>query len=919
MQGNFYLVTPHEGGEGALYAYLLALTFSIFGPGILQARLLTAVLSAISAGIAFAFLYHVLAPRVGNWPALVSSAFAGLCLSTVDWYVSLSRQAFPQPLAVLLQMTCLGAVWSALRTPRRVVTLLAGLLLGLTAYTYVPAKLTPLVLLLYFLIDWTARRQDSFLAHNFRRLTVIAAIGGALYAPLLVTLILRASELGGRAARFTILSTTINQGDPWGTLFKSILANAAGFLPFVRQVAGYATVRAMDDLTALLFVVGLMAAIWHWRRPQFLLFPIWWAVMLLPSIIAPEGSIPHLRRAVGTVVPTFALAGLGLATPLWLTAQRQMAWRRLVLVMATLAIAFLSLSTRARQTYAGYYLRVKDDEAAALMNHIFDFELAEVMTAEGDESTSYVLPVDSASGTLFPESSTLAFLYQGQATYAYVWDDETSLFDELRKLAQGKTRIGLVHWRVSKHTQADPKQVFSYVLERWGVSDEDTAHKYFDVDYFVLETDAQAAVPATLTPTDVSFEGRLALVGTAIDENPMAGAPLWAELAWRKTSDFSTNYQVAIQLEDEAGHNVGQTDKPLLNNRWHRGTGEWEVGAEERDYYLLRVDPATPPGTYRLKAVVYANQGDGPRLAPQLPEVGADLGVVIGEVTVSPPRMPPEVATLPIPHRLDLEMGDGLWLLGFDPGFTGPLHPGDRATLSLWWQTQKPLSKDLAVIAGIGHGERAWPLNKPQPLGGADYPTHEWPAGAVVRTFVDQRLPPEVETGDYNLGVRLLDVESAESLADWLLGQIQVTGRARIFEVPSVPHAIGVGFDEQVTLLGYDLDLTQVESGGQAELTLYWQAQKEMETAYKVFVHLLDSSGAIVTQVDQEPQAGEAPTTGWLAGEVVVDDIRIAITEDTAATQSIAVGLYDPMTGERLPVRNTDGTVLGDSMILSTQ
>jgi hypothetical protein len=904
MQGNFYLVTPHEGGEGALYAYLLALTFSIFGPGILQARMLTAALSAMSAGVAFAFLYRLLAPRLGNWSALAGSAFAGLGLSMANWYVSVSRQAFPQPLAVLLQMTCLAAVWWALRTPRRVVTLLAGLLLGLTAYTYVPAKLTPLVLLLYFLLDWAAHRQDSFLAHHLRRLTMIAAIGGVLYVPLLFTLILRASELGGRAAQFTILNPAINQGDPWSTLFRSILANAAGFLPFVRHMAGYATVKAMDDLTALLFVVGLMVAIWHWRRSQFLLFPVWWGVMLMPSIIAPEGAIPHLRRAVGTVVPTFALAGLGLVTPLWLIAQRQVAWRRMVLIVATLTIAFLSLSIRARQTYMGYYLRVKDDEAAALMNHIFDFELADVMTAEGDESTRYILPVDSASGTLFPESSTLAFLYQGQANYAYVWDNETSLFDELRQLAKGKTRIGVVHWKVSKHTQADPKQVFTYVLKRWGVPDKDTSHKYFDVDYFVLEADALAAVPATLAPTDVSFEGRLALVGTAIDGNPVAGAPLWTELAWRKTSSFSTNYQVAIQLEDEAGHIVGQTDKPLLNNRWHRGTGEWAVGAEERGYYLLRVDPATPPGTYRLKVVVYANQGDGPRLAPLLPEVGADLAAVLGEVTVSPPTMPPEVAALPIPHRLDLEIGDGLWLLGFDPGFTGPLRPGDRATLSLWWQTQKPLSRDLAVITGIGYGERAWPLNKPQPLGGPSYPTHEWPAGAVVRTLVDLRLPPEVETGGYNLGVRLLDVESAESLADWLLGQMQVTGRARIFEVPSMTHVIEAGFDEQVTLLGYDLDLTQVEAGGPAELTLYWQAQREMKTAYKVFVHLLDSSGAIVTQVDREPQAGEAPTTGWLVGEVVVDRIEIP-PQGLERAQRIALGLYDPVDGTRLTIGET--------------
>jgi hypothetical protein len=917
MQGHVYVVTPHEGGEGALYAYLLALTFALFGKGILQARLLTAVLSVISTGIAFAFLFRLLAPRLGNWPALAISTFAGLGISVADWYVTVSRQAFPQPLAVLVQVACLAAIWRSLHAPRRSTGLLAGILLGLTAYTYVPFKLTPFVLLIYFLLDRAARGQESFLARHFQRLVTIAAIGGAFYVPILVTLVSQAGQVGQRAGQFTFLSPAIHRGNPWATVLRSSVGNVAGFLPLTRHIGDYAIVRAMDDLTALLFVVGLIVVLARWRQPEFLLLPVWWAVMLVPSIIAPEGAIPHLRRAIGTAIPTFALTGLGLVIPFAALARRQVSWRRLAIIGSALIIALVSLVVRARHTYTNYYLRVLNDEAVALINHIYDFELAEVMTTEGDESTGYVLPVDSASGALFPESSTLAFIYQGQATYAYIWDDEDTLFDELRQLTKGKTRIGVVHWKVSKHSGADPKQVFDYVLEKWGLPDGHTTHRYFDVDYFSLEADAATIAPVSLTPVDVSFERRLTLAGAAMDENAVAGGLLWAELAWRKTADSSTNYQVALWLEDEAGHGVGQTDKPLLNNLRHQGTGEWVVGAEERDYYLVRVDPATPPGTYRLKAVLYAGEGDGRRLAPLLPDVGADLAVTLGEVMVKPSLAPPDVTTLPIPQRLDIEVGDGLRLLGFDPGFVGPLRPGDRRTLTLWWQTWEPLSKNLAVIVGIGQGEQAWPLSEPQPLGGAGYPTSDWPVGAAVRTFVDLRLPAAVETGDYNLGLRLVDIESGTPLADWVLGPIQVTGRARSFEIPPMMHPVGADFGEQVTLLGYDLDLSPSEEGGTVRLVLYWQAQKEMGTAYKVFVHLLDAGGVIVAQIDREPQAGVAPTTSWLAGEIVVDEIEVPVTEATVATQSIAVGLYDPLTGKRVPVLNSAGVVVGDRVMVS--
>ena len=131
---------------------------------------------------------------------------------------------------------------------------------------------------------------------------------------------------------------------------------------------------------------------------------------------------------------------------------------------------------------------------------------------------------------------------------------------------------------------------------------------------------------------------------------------------------------------------------------------------------------------------------------------------------------------------------------------------------------------------------------------------------------------------------------------------------------PPIGHRLDVSLDGgALTLLGYDLDLTQVEAGGPVRLTLYWQAQKEMEKAYIVFVHLLDESGRIVAQVDRDPQAGEAPTAGWLAGEVVEDRIEI-LPEGLERVNKIALGLYDPVNGARLPLRETGD----DALVLDT-
>jgi 4-amino-4-deoxy-L-arabinose transferase-like glycosyltransferase len=916
LEGHLYLVTPHEGGEGALYAYLLALTFAMFGAGILQARMLSALISVISAAAAFGFIHYLLLPRLGRWPTLAISTLTGLGLAVANWYVAISRQAFPQPLAVLVQVACLAAVWWSLHSARPLSSLAAGTLLGLTAYTYVPGKLTPILLLLYFLLDWAARGQRSFFRQRLRHLISVAIVSSLFYIPLLFTLVSRVGEVGSRAGQFTVLSPTINRGDPWGTLLRSILGNIAGFLPFIRHLGEHSIARAMDDLTASLFLIGVIVALWRWRRPEFLLLSVWWGVMLVPSIIAPEGAMPHLRRAIGTVVPTFALAGLGLVIPLMAIAKGQPAWRRWVAVTGVLIIAGFSVLNRAQQTYANYYLRVLNNESIALTNHIYDFELAEVMALEGNEKTGYVLPVDSASGALFPESSTLAFLYHGRSAYDYIWDDEATLFSELGQLAAGKSRIGVVRWKVGKHTGADPKRVFDYTLQKWGTQTGQTQHKYFDVDYFNLDTWGIVGGSAASEAVNVSFEGNLILESVATTQEVAADDLLWVELGWRKAADFSDDYQVAIWLEDEAGHRIGQVDRPLMSNLWHRGTGEWAVGTTERDYYLIPIDPAAPPGPYQLKAVVYSNEGEARRLAPSVPGAGADLAITLGEVTVKASSTPPDLVTLPILKRLDLEVGDGLRLLGIDPGIVGPLRPGDRATLSLWWQAIEAPSRNLAVIIGMGRAENAWPLSELCPLGGPHFPTHDWSVGTVVRTFIDLRLPPDVETGDYKLGMRLLDMDNDSAPADWVLGKIQVIGRTRNFEVPPMRYSLGANFGGQVTLLGYEPDLSQVEEGGAARLTLYWQAQQEIGTAYKVFVHLLDESRQIVTQVDREPQGGETPTTGWLAGEVIVDKVEIPVSANITAVRSIAVGLYDPLTGKRVPVLSADGFPDGDHVTL---
>jgi hypothetical protein len=936
LDGQITIYSPDEGSTGALWRYLLAVNFALLGPSILSLRVFSSAVGVLSVGMAYLVVREMaLAPpgwdlnnRRGVGWAEAIAILSALLLAVSYWHLDLSRMAFSAVLMLLVQDATFFCLWRALNSGRQRWFALFGLGLGLLVYNYLPGKLVPAVPLVFFLLQWLITRSDALVVKYWRPLLKASGVAMIVGLPFVLFALFNYETLIARAA----VPTGGTVAPP--SSLQGTIANLAVFgLWPTHWLSGQWEVFFLGPILTVCFVIGVGVSLIRVRQAPYLFLLVWWLIMLLPGALAPEGAVPHARRAIGIATVTFALASLGLATlvsGLILGARSLVARRRKAVGHAqgaaalTFALGAILAAHIGADSFRRYFVQWGPSEAAKLTFHVYDLELADLMERQSGAETVYLLPLDSAAGSINPLLDSITFVYQGQASYDFLSDNEQEVLTRLAELTAGKQVVRVLRWKVSKHTGADPKELTHYYLEKWGRWVDTNSYPYFDLETYELDDVQEAFSSATLTPAAIDFEGEMTLThyaagdasGGGVTEHSIpAGDLLWAELAWCKTGNSPGDYQVALWLEDQAGHEVGRVDKKLLNNLWHRGASEWTIGDEERDYYLLQVDPTTPSGTYRLKMVLYDGK-NGQRLAPAQANVGADLAMTLGDVIVRPPSAPPDVTVLPIPQRLDQDIGGGLDLLGFDPGFARPLRPGERAVLSLWWQVREPPLQSLAVNAGIGQGERDWPLSDPQPLGGTEYPTHQWPADAVIRTFVDLRLPPELETGDFNLVLHLLDADSGTPLADWLLGQMQVTGRTRTFEIPPMTHRVGADFDGQVTLVGYDLDLAEIGKRGPAKLILYWQAQAEMETAYVVFVHLLDEAQQIVTQVDQEPQNGEAPTTGWLAGEVVSDEIEVPVSEEMAGVRSIAVGLYDPFTGKRVPVLNVEGVTMGDHVTL---
>jgi len=129
--------------------------------------------------------------------------------------------------------------------------------------------------------------------------------------------------------------------------------------------------------------------------------------------------------------------------------------------------------------------------------------------------------------------------------------------------------------------------------------------------------------------------------------------------------------------------------------------------------------------------------------------------------------------------------------------------------------------------------------------------------------------------------------------------------------VGDIGHKVAATLGERIVLLGWEAKQTDENS---LQVILYWQAKEVMEQSYTVFVHLLDTSDRIISQRDSIPLGGEWPTTAWPPGQIVADGYNLPLPAGLPPGEyRLAVGMYHPATGQRLPVSGNgeDRVILG--------
>jgi 4-amino-4-deoxy-L-arabinose transferase-like glycosyltransferase len=414
------------------------------------------------------------------------------------------------------------------------------------------------------------------------------------------------------------------------------------------------------------------------------------------------------------------------------------------------------------------------------------------------------------------------------------------------------------------------------------------------------------ALPRTELPQKIAFGPQMQLARAAVAGGGADGlafragdllgiTTVWDVLQPPPSLSFS------LRLRDAQGRTWISSDYVPLEGS--APTNVWPAGHQVEDRRGIFLPPDLPPGPYAVFLELYDPATGVPV------KVGEQDGATIASIEVSAAVTAPDPASLPIPRRINGRLGEQLELLGYDIT-PRPLRPEQGATLTLWWRAVDRITQPYRVHVQAKGEDAGLAFAASYPLSGGSAET--WQPGQIVRERYSLDLDPASATGDYRLDLSLETPDGRPYGSALDLGTVALMARERAYRLPRMEQPLEASFGDSIALRGYDLTVPQADGRG-INLTLYWQARSRVPASYKVFVHLVDDAGRAVAQADAIPADGLAPSDSWLPGEVVAD--QHVLTAPGPGHYHLLVGLYDPVTGERLPALDEKGQSTPESAI----
>lgn len=930
---NFAIFFERNNGREPLFIYLAAIAFRILG-GVPYALRLTA---ALLGTLTVLTTYWMARETMRFWRpddrrlGVFFAAWVGFFLAVSYWHLSFSRlgfRAITLPLVMTIAMALFWRLWRRLReggrTPWLAITW-TGLAIGLSFYTYSAGRLV----IVLFVSAAALTLIMARILHMPRRPVVVASAWVVLiallaFAPLGWYFLQHPGSFAARAASVSIFSEQFAKGDPVGALVNSVVKTVLMFFtePDANRRHNPAGVPVMDPLLGAWLALGMVLALVRWRDFPRLVYLGWAALFVMPAVLTAEG-IPHSLRSIGVIPAAYVLA---VSAMLWVG---ELVFRRRRTLALWLPLPFLLLSGFVGvRAYFGAWSDPERFRNAFLTDFV---DLGKAIRSEtGDEVWLLTLsPVYSLSDD---KLNTVDFFVRDPNKYATVMMDEKTAPQRVEALLEGRDTVHLLRpYEKTELTEAsftflDAKGMMDFLLRRRGrLVEQRDGSGPGGIPYWVYAIEPQGSleIPSTPLPADITYGDAVRLTGYNLGAtwseatgDPItirSDQPLWAVLRWEALRDIDYDLKTSLILKDAEG-NVAAQEDGLLTGDGYPLFRIWKTGEASSTYHIVTPLPAVPPGRYTLHLGVYEDQSG--RVYPgQAAGEEPTLQPAFAEVVVTPPEKPGAGAEQIQPQTPvdDGALGDGLNLLGFDLA-RREAAPGDTLPVTLYWRAEVTPTLAATVTLTLLDDTGAAIGESTRPLGGAAFPVSQWRAGEVVRDWHALSLDANAPNGEYKLKVSLAQGGDEDGKT---LATLNVAGRPRVFERPTVATPVTATFGRAVALEGVDAPSeVQVAAGDTVALDLVWRVVQPPAMELIRFVQLLNSEGQLVAQQDTVPCGLQCPATSWVAGEYLVDAVTLALPAELAAgNYTLVTGWYEQATQQRLSAFDAEGQPAPDDAI----
>ena len=550
---------------------------------------------------------YVLAARLlGRRVAWVSLAFA----ATSFWSMYEGRAGTRS--VSLIGMGTLAALafftaWQRRSSPRgRPYTFaVAGALLGLTLYTYIAARVVPIVFAL--LIAYLAVTQRRALIAAWRGVLVYWLVAIAVGAPLAIYLQFHPTA----DMRFQMLQqplTELKNGHPALALTTTLQTLGMFFWRGDPQwhynVAG---MPVFGPACAVLFIIGLLVALRRAGQLPYAFYLTWLVVALTPGMLSEPA--PHYMRTAGAQTAAYTLLGIGsVAVVTWLGQHN-----RKLIRWAWVALLFVWLGATAL-AYRDFFVVWPANSQVRLFHQANLSDMARYLDSSPDTSPVVGCSpyTDEYDDWWRSSRQTMRFLLR-RTDLPIRWHDcrDSIVFPQ-----------GGAPWREVVLDLLPPEDNLQPMWTAWfGTAQPVYLSPFADSALLALNAQDKLAVKLTevgqaeasyspeagggMASLPADFGHSLSLLGYSVEKTSLrAGKNLALTMYWQATSQPPPFLKIFMHLLDAPDHIAAQADRQSVL------ADTLQVGDVFLQRQTIDLPLDLPPGTYHLSIGLYSSQTD---------------------------------------------------------------------------------------------------------------------------------------------------------------------------------------------------------------------------------------------------------------------------------------------------------------------